>query len=102
MRPRPALRHIQRFLQKRYRPTDGPTDGRTDQRTDTPSHRDARMHLKRRVTDGWTQTDKHTLLYRRKDASKNATNSGLIPQNNEFLDFLSLCMLCSSFEWELR
>ena len=26
MRPRPALHHFQRFLQKRYGPTDGPTD----------------------------------------------------------------------------
>merc|ERR1712228_544989 len=44
MRPHPALRHFQRFLQKRY----GPTDGRTDRRTDTPSYRDARTHLKTR------------------------------------------------------
>ena len=29
MRPRPALHHFQRFLQKRYGPTDGPTDGHT-------------------------------------------------------------------------
>ena len=42
MRPRPALRHFQRFLQKRYRPTDQRTDGPTD----TPSYRDARKHLK--------------------------------------------------------
>ena len=33
VRPRPALRHFQRFLQKRYGPTDGPTDGRTNGRT---------------------------------------------------------------------
>ena len=31
------------------RRTDGRTDGRTDRRTDTPSYRDARTHLKRRI-----------------------------------------------------
>ena len=30
MRPRPALRHFQRFSRKRYGPTDQPTDRPTD------------------------------------------------------------------------
>ena len=37
MRPHPALRHFQQFLQKRYGPTDrwtnGPTDGPKDGQT---------------------------------------------------------------------
>ena len=41
MRPHPALCHFQRFLQKRYGPTDRPTDGRTNGRTHP-----ARTHLK--------------------------------------------------------
>ena len=35
MRPRPAVRHFKRVLQKRY----GPTDGRTNGRSDGPSQR---------------------------------------------------------------
>ena len=38
MRPRPALGHFQRFLQKRQGPTDGRTDRRTDGRTDQRTH----------------------------------------------------------------
>ena len=38
MRPRPALRHFQRFLQKRNGPTDQRTDQRTNGRTNGRTH----------------------------------------------------------------
>ena len=37
------------------RRTDGRTDGRTDRRTDTPSYRDARTHLKRNLSQSFTE-----------------------------------------------